>query len=332
MTIIAEFKEKLIRCETLADLDALRVEYFGKNGIITGMLKRLGQLDPEERKAEGARINAMRDDLQGLLEDKKARLEELELKNKIAAETVDITLPSPAASFGTHHLITETIREISRYFETYGFTVETGPDIDSEEHNFDALNIPSHHPARQSHDTFYINKESKLLLRTHTSTIQSRTFKNQKPPLRILAPGRVYRADYDATHLPMFHQIEGFVVEEGIDLRHLKGCLIDFCRYFFNVDDIKARFRPSFFPFTEPSFEMDIWRDQGWLEVLGCGMIHPNVLRHAGLDPDIHQGFAFGMGVERFAMLKYGVTDIRDMVSGDLRFAQNYGITATQAG
>lgn len=329
MSLETSFFEKLDACHDALSLDALRVEYFGKQGVITEQLKALGKMEPEARKTEGARINALRDQLQTALNEKKEKLEEDALAHKMRAETVDITLPSYGVQ-GTHHLITQTIREMCHYFECLGFSIETGPDIDSEAHNFDALNIPAHHPARQSHDTFYISKEEKLLLRTHTSTIQSRTFKEKSPPLRVLAPGRVYRADYDATHLPMFHQLEGFVVEEGINLRHLKGCLIDFCKYFFNKDDLEVRFRPSFFPFTEPSFEMDIAREGGWLEVFGCGMIHPNVLKNGGIDPNIHQGFAFGLGIERFAMLKYGVRDIREFIAGDVRFAEKYAIPAAQ--
>ncbi len=329
MSVDTIFREKLNLCQTLQDLDALRVEFFGKQGVITEQLKSLGKMDPEMRKTEGARINTLRDQLQKELLEKKDTLENKELEEKLTRETIDVTLPSYIKQ-GSHHLVTQTRAEISNYFERLGFVIETGPDIDTEEHNFDALNIPSHHPARQSHDTFYINKAEKLLLRTHTSTVQIRTFKKKSPPLRILAPGRVYRADYDATHLPMFHQIEGFVIEEGISVRHLKGCLIDFCKYFFNKDDLVVRFRPSFFPFTEPSFEMDIWREGGWLEVLGCGMIHPNVLQNAGIDPKTHQGFAFGMGIDRFAMLKYGVEDIRNFISADVKFAEKYNIPASQ--
>lgn len=321
------FHEKLKSCSNLEGLEILRLEYFGKQGVITEQLKLLGKLDPDKRKEEGARINALRDAVQCALMEKKQELERVALEHTLASEKLDVTLPTPVTS-GTHHLITQTIAEISSYFERLSFVTKKGPDMDSEEHNFDALNIPAHHPARQSHDTFYIKDAPHTVLRTHTSTVQSRTFKECIPPFRVIAPGRVYRADYDGTHLPMFHQLEGFVVEEGINLRHLKGCLIDFCKYFFDKDDLGVRFRPSFFPFTEPSFEMDIWREGGWLEVLGCGMIHPNVLAHGNINAEHHQGFAFGLGIERFAMLKYGVRDIRSFVENDLRFAEKYSIPA----
>lgn len=324
------FFNELDGATSLQALDDLRVRYFGKQGLITEALKSLGKMSPDERKVQGATINIIRDACQTALNTKKNDLEDAALTQKLAAEAIDVTLPSMPVTPGTHHLISQTTNAIIHYFERFGFSVEEGPDLDDEEHNFNALNIPDHHPARQNHDTFYIDSEKSsvlpLLLRTHTSTVQIRTMRTQKPPLRVLAPGRVYRADYDGTHLPMFHQMEGFIVEEGIHVGHLKSCLVDFCKSFFGKDDLKTRFRPSFFPFTEPSFEMDIWGDERWLEVLGCGIIHPNVLRHVGLDPEVHQGFAFGMGIERFAMLKHNVTDIRNFVEGDLRWNRAAGI------
>jgi len=327
----SQFDADLAKAATLNDLEAVRVQFFGKQGHITERLKELGKMDPDERKRVGAELNALRDTLQSTLNTKKEALEDAALAEKLASEKVDMTLPPLVPSKGNHHLITQTIREITNYFAMYGFVVKKGPDIDTEDHNFDALNIPSHHPARQSHDTFYVEGMENHLLRTHTSTIQIRTLRNEKPPLRILAPGRVYRADYDATHLPMFHQIEGMVIDKDIHIGHLKSCLIDFCRYFFNANDLKVRFRPSFFPFTEPSFEMDIWGEGRWLEVLGCGMTHPNVLKNCGVDPDQYQGFAFGMGIERFAMIKHKIADIRDLVGGDIRWSRSMGIPSTFA-
>ncbi len=327
------FLDDLFCAITVQDLEKLRIHYLGKQGLITGELKFLGTMDPESRKARGAELNRLRDACQEALHGRRVQLEEEDLQQKLEQEKKDMTLPALPSQHGTHHLITHTLREIVRYFECFGFCVGEGPDIETEAYNFNALNIPDHHPARQNHDTFYVEGDAPLLLRTHTSTVQVRTLKKHAPPLRILAPGRVYRADYDATHLPMFHQMEGFVVEEGIHLGHLKGCLIDFCRVFFGKEDLKVRFRPSFFPFTEPSFEIDIcWGEDRWLEVLGCGMIHPNVLRNVGLDPERHQGFAFGMGIERFAMLKHGVADIRNFVSGDLRWNRQEGIPSALAG
>ncbi len=322
------FHLALEKSQNLQMLEELRVRYLGKQGMITEALKSLGAMDPETRKQRGAELNRLRALCQEALSVQKEKLEEQALTLKLASEKVDLTLPTLALQKGTHHLITQTTEEIVRYFERFGFKVEEGPDIETEEHNFNALNIPPHHPARQNHDTFYVDAAAEpLLLRTHTSTVQIRTFKKGELPLRVLAPGRVYRADYDATHLPMFHQIEGFIVEEGIHLGHLKSTLIDFCRAFFNKNDLKTRFRPSFFPFTEPSFEMDIFGNGRWLEVLGCGMIHPQVLRNVGLDPKKHQGFAFGMGVERFAMLKYEVNDIRNFVTGDVRWNRQMSVS-----
>lgn len=319
------FLRELNEITTLSDLEGLRLRYFGKQGIITEKLKELGAMSLDQRKARGAELNLLRETCQKALLLRKGTLEIEAMSLKLQNDALDVTLPSPERTRGCRHILTKTRHEIIDYFERFGFIVEEGPDIDDEFHNFDALNMPSHHPARQSHDTFYVDQREHFLLRTHTSTVQIHHFEKMSPPFRVLAEGRVYRADFDATHLPMFHQIEGFVVEEGIHLGHLKGTLTYFLKYFFGKEDLKTRFRPSFFPFTEPSFEIDIWGKNGWLEVLGCGMIHPNVFKNVGLDPKKHQGFAFGMGIDRLTMLKHGITDIRHFVAGDLRWNRRMG-------
>lgn len=325
---LATFHDVLSKVNQLDALESLRLQYLGKQGCITEALKQLGKMDPEERRSVGATLNHIRQTVQDALQVRKITLEEEYLHQKLIDDKIDVTLPVQLPLRGTHHLVTQTRQMITDYFKIHGFMMEDGPDIDTEDHNFNALNIPGHHPARQSHDTFYMNMEEKgWLLRTHTSTIQVRALQKKRPPLRILSAGRVYRADFDATHLPMFHQMEGFVIEDGIHLGHLKGILNDFVRHFFDDESIETRFRPSFFPFTEPSFEMDIKMQGGkWLEVLGCGMIHPNVLKNMNLDPKEHQGFAFGLGLDRFAMLKFNVQDIRHFVAGDLRWLSQYGV------
>lgn len=313
---------------TLEILDELRLHYVGKKGILSTALKSLGGMTPEERQIHGPKFNQLRDRVTQLLAQHKDTLEQKALDAKLKEQTLDVTCPVYPSARGAHHVLTQTLCDIKAYFRTLGFDIQSGPDIDTDYYNFDALNIPAHHPARQNHDTFYTTSMTPegegMLLRTHTSTIQIRTLEHQKPPLRILAPGRVYRADLDATHLPMFHQVEGLVIEPGIHVGHLKGILVDFCRHFFEKDDLKIRLRPSFFPFTEPSFEVDMWWGDRWLEVLGCGMIHPNVLKNVGLDPHEHQGFAFGLGVDRFAMLKYNVKDIRHFVSNHVRWLSRF--------
>ena len=311
--------------ENLDELESLRLYYLGKQGVVSQALKSLGALSPDERRESGPKFNQLRDFITQSIKNHRAHLENAALDKTLAAEKLDVSLPVYPSDIGSHHLITSTLNEIQNYFQTQGFHVKGGPDIESEYYNFDALNIPKHHPARQSHDTFYIDhhdNDLSLLLRTHTSTIQIRTLEHEKPPLRVLAPGRVYRADFDATHLPMFHQIEGFVIEDHIHIGHLKGTLTEFCRHFFEQNDLNIRFRPSFFPFTEPSFEVDMWWHDRWLEILGCGMIHPHVLKNMGLDPNQHQGFAFGLGVDRFAMLKYNVKDIRHFTANDMRWSK----------
>lgn len=329
------YKEKIEHCTTLDELEKVRLEYLGKNGIITQELKKFKELPVEEKKIKGQELNLIRKDFEEILSKKKQALSEEALKIQIQKESVDISLPARTyTEQGAIHPISQTFEIIEQYFESLGFEIKDGPEIEDNYHNFDALNIPAHHPARQNHDTFFF-KNLPYLLRTHTSNIQIRTMKSTSPPLRIIAKGRVYRSDYDATHTPMFHQIEGLVIEEGIHMGHLKGCLEDFFKYFFEAKNLKIRFRPSFFPFTEPSAEVDInytKRDNhivlgegdDWLEVLGCGMVHPKVLKNCGLDPQRHQGFAFGLGVDRFTMLKYKISDLRTLFNNDERFLKSF--------
>jgi phenylalanyl-tRNA synthetase alpha chain len=345
-TITALKTELTQMVETAADLptlEAARVAALGKNGKITGLMKSLGAMDPEERKSAGAALNVLKDDIAALIEKQEAALKSQALDQKLANEQIDITLSPRPDRKGHIHPISQTMEELTAIFADMGFVVAEGPDIEDDFHNFTALNFPPGHPAREMHDTFYLpddadekGEAAKKLLRTHTSTVQIRTMTNQKPPIRIITMGRTYRSDYDMTHTPMFHQIEGLVIDRDTNMGHLKGCLTDFCRAFFKVDDLPVRFRPSFFPFTEPSAEMDIGcsREGGglkigagdsWLEILGCGMVHPNVIRNCGLDPDEYQGFAFGMGLERITMLKYGIPDLRTFFESDVRWLQHYG-------
>jgi phenylalanyl-tRNA synthetase alpha chain len=320
-------------------LYAVQVGALGKSGEITLLLKQLGQIAPEKRKEEGQRRNVLKDEIGAAIEARRAVLEAQELEEKLKTDLVDVTLPSPPAAEGRVHPISQTIDEIVAIFGEMGFTVAEGPDIEDDFHNFTALNIPPEHPARQMHDTFYLPERadgSRLLLRTHTSPVQVRTMQRTPPPLRIIAPGRTYRCDSDMTHTPMFHQVEGLVVDETTHMGHLKGCIVEFCRAFFQVSDLPVRFRPSFFPFTEPSAEVDIGcsRKGGelklgnygdWLEIMGCGMVHSRVLDACGIDPKRYQGFAFGMGIERIAMLKYGIPDLRTFFEADLRWLKHYG-------
>lgn len=321
----SSWRANIEKASSLNELDEIRINLLGKNGLITLQLKELGKLPPEDRKTKGAEINSLKEQIIAEIETRKNILQKEELNKRLEAETVDITLPSRPDNIGKIHTVSKVIADICEYFSKLGFKVFEGPHIETSENNFDALNIPSHHPARQSHDTFYL-KDVDMLLRTHTSPVQVHTLKQNKPPIRFLAPGRTFRSDYDATHTPMFHQMEGVVLEEEIHFGHLKGVLIDFCRWFFNDSKLELRFRPSFFPFTEPSAEVDIAWGNGWLEVLGCGMIHPNVLKNCDVDPNL-QGFAFGMGIERFAMLKYGINDIRAFYEGDTRWLRAYGFS-----
>ncbi|GAA0591761.1 phenylalanine--tRNA ligase subunit alpha [Craurococcus roseus] len=322
--------------------DAARVGLLGKSGRLTALLKGLGAAPPEERKARGAALNRLKGELEAAVEARRGELEAAALDARLASERLDVTLPPrphpPAgAEAGGVHPISRTVEELTAIFGAMGFSVAEGPDIDSDWHNFGALNIPEHHPARQDHDTFYLpaspgSNERRPVLRTHTSPVQIRTMLSQEPPIRVIVPGRTFRADHDATHSPMFHQVEGLVIDRAITLGHLKGCLIDFLRAFFGIGDLPVRFRASYFPFTEPSMEVDIgWsRKTGelgkggdWLEILGSGMVHPRVLSNCGIDPREWQGFAFGMGIERITMLKHGMNDLRPFYEGDFRWLRH---------
>ncbi|MEO5374045.1 MAG: phenylalanine--tRNA ligase subunit alpha [Alphaproteobacteria bacterium] len=327
---------------TVGALEAVRVEALGKKGRITGLLKELGGLAPEERAKRGADLNVFKQEASAILETRQAELREAELDARLAAERVDVTLPVRPESQGRIHPVSQTMDEIVAILGQMGFAVAEGPDIEDDFHNFTALNIPQNHPARQMHDTFYLPERpdgSRYLLRTHTSPVQIRTMRATRPPIRIIAPGRTYRCDSDMTHTPMFHQVEGLVIDRSTHFGHLKGCIIEFVRTYFEVEDVPVRFRPSFFPFTEPSAEVDIGcsRKGGelkigpggdWLEIMGCGMVHPNVLKACGIDPDVYQGFAFGMGIERIAMLKHGIPDLRTFYESDLRWLRHYGFAA----
>ncbi len=338
-TIRARALEAVAAAASLEALEAARVAALGKKGSISGLMGRLGAMGPEERKAAGALLNAVKDEVAAAIAAAKAGLEAKALDERLARERVDVTLPVRPARQGRIHPIAQVMDEITAIFAQMGFAVAEGPDIEDDFHNFTALNIPAEHPARQIHDTFYFGERAdggRHLLRTHTSPVQIRTMLSQQPPIRIIAPGRTYRCDSDMTHTPMFHQVEGLVIDEHTHMGHLKGCLTEFVRTFFEVDEVPVRFRPSFFPFTEPSAEVDIGCSReggelkigpgkGWLEILGCGMVHPNVLRACGIDPDRYQGFAFGMGVERVAMLKYGIPDLRTFFESDLRWLEHYG-------
>lgn len=325
-TIIAEAKEAIKDVQDLSKLDELRVQFLGKKGALTGMMKMLGKLSAEERPKAGQVINEAKQTVQSLLNEKKRQLDDAKLAQKLAEETIDVTLPGRGVDVGSLHPVTRTLNRIETLFSKAGFTVETGPEIEDNWHNFEALNIPETHPARAMHDTFYINGNT--VLRTHTSGVQVRTMENKQPPLRIIAPGRVYRCDSDQTHTPMFHQVEGLIVEKNASFAQLRSLLIQFLREFFEDENLQTRFRPSYFPFTEPSAEVDISTDlfgEGrWLEVLGCGMVHPKVLENVGINPDEYTGLAFGLGVERLAMLRYNVKDLRQFFENDLRFLQQF--------
>jgi phenylalanyl-tRNA synthetase alpha chain len=334
--------EQIAAAADLRALDAVRVAALGKSGEVTQLLKGLGAVPAEQRREAGAAINALKNRIEALLEARRATLEESALTARLAAERVDVTLPPRPSAAGTAaeggiHPISRTIEELTAIFGAMGFRVVDGPDIESDWHNFGALNIPDHHPARQDHDTFYLPGTdaagARTVLRTQTSPLQIRTMLAEPPPIRIIAPGRTYRADHDATHSPMFHQVEGLVIDRGITLGHLKGCLTDFLRAFFGISDLPVRFRSSYFPFTEPSMEVDIGWDRrsgelggggDWLEILGSGMVHPKVLANCGIDPRDWQGFAFGMGIERITMLKHGMPDLRPFYESDLRWLRHY--------
>ena len=328
--------------ETMDALEAIRITALGKQGSVSALLKSLGGMSPEERQAQGPLINGLREAVTGAIAAKKIALEGVVLNARLATERLDMTLPAPEAPRGSIHPVSQVMDELAEIFADMGFAVAEGPEIEDDWHNFTALNIPETHPARAMHDTFYFEQSppgSQMLLRTHTSPVQIRTMMNQKPPIRIIAPGRVYRSDSDATHTPMFHQIEGLVIDKGIHLGHLKWTLETFLKAFFERDDVVLRLRPSYFPFTEPSAEVDvgysimggkrvIGGSEGWMEVLGSGMVHPKVIANCGLDPEIYQGFAFGTGVDRLAMLKYRMDDLRAFFDGDLRWLKHYGFAA----
>ncbi len=325
--------------QSLDELEGIRVQALGKKGSLSLAMKELGQLEPDARREAGQALNAIKSEVSEAIDARKADLARDALNQRLATEKVDVSLAPRFEAEGRIHPLSRTLEEITAIFAEMGFTVAEGPDIESDYYNFTALNIPPEHPARQEHDTFYLTPDDegrRKVLRTHTSPVQIRTMETIRPPIRIIAPGRTYRSDHDATHSPMFHQCEGLVIGKDIHMGHLKGCLIDFCRAFFGVDDLPVRFRPSYFPFTEPSAEVDIGctREGGglkigagddWLEILGSGMVNPRVLENCGIDPNEYQGFAFGMGLERIAMLKYGIPDLRPFYDSDLRWMRHYG-------
>ncbi len=331
-----EFILKLKAKLDLSEVNHLKSELFGKNGKISSQFKKIGLIAEPERKKFASDLNIIKDELQDLINKKINEIETIEINKKLENEKIDVTLPERSFQRGKIHPVSQTIDEISSIFSEIGFSVEEGPDIENEYNNFTALNTPDNHPARDMHDTFYLNEKKEKLLRTHTSPVQIRTMLKDKPPFKIIAPGRTYRSDSDQTHAPMFHQVEGLHIDKDINMGHLKGCLDYFVREFFEVDKIKMRFRPSHFPFTEPSAEVDIGYEikegkivigQGdkWLEILGCGMVHPNVLKNVKVDSEKYQGYAFGIGIDRLAMLKYGINDLRSFFESDYRWLNHYG-------
>ncbi|MFV9654654.1 phenylalanine--tRNA ligase subunit alpha [Pseudomonas sp. NY15366] len=331
--LVSQALEAVQQSEDVNALEQLRVQYLGKKGELTALMQTLGKLSAEERPKAGALINTAKNQVQDALNARKSVLEQALLAEKLASERIDVTLPGRGQTSGGLHPVTRTLERVEQFFTHIGYSVAEGPEVEDDYHNFEALNIPGHHPARAMHDTFYFN--ANMLLRTHTSPVQVRTMESQQPPIRIVCPGRVYRCDSDITHSPMFHQVEGLLVDEGISFADLKGTIEEFLRVFFEKP-LGVRFRPSFFPFTEPSAEVDmqcvmcsgkgcrVCKQTGWLEVMGCGMVHPNVLRMSGIDPEKYSGFAFGMGVERLAMLRYGVNDLRLFFDNDLRFLAQF--------
>ncbi|MBL8548850.1 MAG: phenylalanine--tRNA ligase subunit alpha [Hyphomonadaceae bacterium] len=337
-------RDLLARIDAASDeaaLEGVRVEALGKQGAISNLMRTLGQMSAEQRQEMGPKLNGLKDRVGEAVVVKKAGLAEAALEAKLKAEAVDVTLPAAPARTGSIHPISRVMEEMALIFGEMGFRLEEGPDIETDFNNFTALNFPPQHPARDMHDTFFFAPDAKgerKLLRTHTSPVQVRTMLSQKPPIRMICQGRTYRSDSDATHTPMFHQTEGLVIDETTSMADLKGVLMAFVKAYFEVDDVEVRFRPHFFPFTEPSAEMDVRCDRSggqlkigqgkdWLEILGCGMVHPNVIRNCGLDPERYQGYAFGMGVDRLAMLKYGMTDLRPFFEGDVRWLRHYGFS-----
>ena len=331
-----EYLSKLKSKIDINQVNQIKTELFGKNGLISSQFKNIGLVAETERKKFAADLNSIKNELQDLINSKVNEIETAEINEKLAKEKVDITLPERSFVQGKIHPVSQTIDEISSIFSEIGFSIEEGPDVENEYYNFTALNTPDNHPARDMHDTFYLDENKEFLLRTHTSPVQIRTMLKEKPPYKIIAPGRTYRSDSDQTHAPMFHQVEGLHIDKDINMGHLKGCLNYFIKEFFEVDKIKMRFRPSHFPFTEPSAEVDIGYEikdgkivigegDKWLEILGCGMVHPNVLKNAKVDPLNYQGYAFGIGIDRLAMLKYGINDLRAFFECDYRWLNHYG-------
>ena len=334
--INSNFKQKIKSLNSKLDLQNLKTEFFGKNGQITNQFKNLGSLTADKRKEFASSLNKLKDNLNAQLENKFLELETFEINEKLKDQKIDITLPVRSFQNGKIHPVSQVIDEISSIFSEIGFTVAEGPDVETEYNNFTALNTPEDHPARDMHDTFYLEENKKILLRTHTSPVQIRTMMNDKPPFKIIVPGRTYRCDSDQTHAPMFHQLEGLHIDKNITMSHLKGCLDYFIKEFFEVKNLKMRFRPSHFPFTEPSAEVDIGyriekgrivigEGDKWLEILGCGMVHPNVLKNVKVDTKIYQGYAFGIGIDRLAMLKYGINDLRAFFETDYRWLNHFG-------
>ena len=331
-----EFLSKLKSKLNLLEVNQIKNDLFGKNGLITNQFKKIGSIPESERKNYASELNLIKDELMNLINMKISEAEITEVNQKLQKEKIDVTLPERPISRGKIHPVSQTIDEISSIFSEIGFSIEEGPDVENEYNNFTALNTPDHHPARDMHDTFYLDENKQKLLRTHTSPVQIRTMLNDKPPFKIIAPGRTYRSDSDQTHAPMFHQVEGLHIDKDINMGHLKGCLNYFIKEFFEVDKIKMRFRPSHFPFTEPSAEVDIGykikdgkivigEGDKWLEILGCGMVHPNVLKNVKVDTDKYQGYAFGIGIDRLAMLKYGINDLRAFFECDYRWLNHFG-------
>lgn len=319
---LEEAREDFDQCQTVTDLDQVKAKYLGKTGVLTEALKSLGKLAAEDRPKVGAEINIVKQGVEEALEKRREAILNAFQAKQLAEESLDVTLPSRKEDQGTLHPVTQTLHRVESLFHSIGFSVAHGPQIESDFYNFTALNIPESHPARAMHDTFYIDES--YVLRTHTSPVQIRHLEKNKPPLRIISPGRVYRVDSDATHSPMFHQVEGLWVDQQVSFADLKGVIEDFLQNFFENKELKVRFRPSYFPFTEPSAEMDMSWKGGWLEIGGCGMVHPEVFKHVGIDSNQYQGFAFGLGIERLTMLRYGVQDLRHFFNNDLRFLQQF--------